>query len=82
MAVRRTRASPGAPGHSISVDSELGYFLIIVFGLPILLLLFTGPGMWSEKWGWRALDRIERLFRRRSGKPARNLLDRAVDPEP
>jgi hypothetical protein len=73
------------PGHSISVDSELGYFLIIVFGLPILLLLLTGPGMWSEKWGWGALDRVESWFRRRSGRrsgqPARDLLDRAIDPD-
>jgi hypothetical protein len=68
------------------VDSELGYFLIIVFGLPILLLLLTGPGMWSEKWGWGALDRVESWFRRRSGRrsgqPARDLLDRTIDPDP
>ena len=23
-----------------------------VLGLTILTLLLTGPGMWSEKWGW------------------------------
>ncbi|HEY6911127.1 MAG TPA: hypothetical protein VI356_17240 [Myxococcales bacterium] len=47
------------------MDSDTGYFLIIVFGLPILLMLLTGPAMWSEKWGWRALDRIEQFFTRR-----------------
>jgi hypothetical protein len=24
-----------------------------VLGLTVLTLLLTGPGMWSEKWGWR-----------------------------
>jgi hypothetical protein len=23
-----------------------------VIGLTLLTLLLTGPGMWSEKWGW------------------------------
>lgn len=23
-----------------------------VLGLTLLTLLLTGPGMWSEKWGW------------------------------
>jgi len=46
------------------VDSEISYFLIIVLGLPLLLLLLTGPGMWSEKWGWRTLDKLEALWRR------------------
>ncbi len=53
------------------MDTETGYFLIIVFGLPVLLMLLTGPAMWSEKWGWGALDRIERVFRSAIGsKPA------------
>ena len=51
------------------MDSEVGYFLIIVLGLPLLLLLLTGPGMWSEKWGWKTMRKLEerwkRLFRRR-----------------
>jgi hypothetical protein len=51
------------------VDSEVFYFLIIVLGLPFLFLLLTGPGMWSETWGWRFMDRLERswnrLFRRK-----------------
>ena len=50
------------------MDSEVGYFLIIVLGLPLLLLLLTGPGMWSEKWGWKTMGKLEerwkRLFRR------------------
>ena len=54
-----------------AVTSEVAYFLIIVLGLPLLFLLLTGPGMWSEKWGWRVMDRLERswnrLFRRKRG---------------
>jgi hypothetical protein len=46
------------------MDGEIGYFLIIALGLPLLLLLLTGPGMWSEKWGWGALDRMERFWQR------------------
>jgi hypothetical protein len=46
------------------VDPEIGYFLVIVFGLPLLLLLLTGPGMWSEKWGWRRVERLERFWHR------------------
>jgi len=46
------------------VDSEVWYFLIIVLGLPLLLLLLTGPGMWSEKWGWRAMSRLESFWNR------------------
>jgi len=66
------RAHPGAPAHiQRAVTPEVGYFLIIVLGLPLLFLLLTGPGMWSEKWGWRAMERLERswnrLFRRKRG---------------
>jgi len=43
---------------------EVGYFLIIVLVLPLLLLLLTGPGIWSEKWGWRVMDRLERSWKR------------------
>src|SRR2546430_14935344 len=79
--------------HPRSVDSDVGYFLIIVLGLPLLLLLLTGPGMWSEKWGWRVMDRLERsrkrLFRRRrrpraaaSRDPAGDLLRRPPDLPP
>jgi hypothetical protein len=57
--------------HRTAVDPEISYFLIIVLGLPLLLLLLTGPGMWSEKWGWRTLDKLEGLWRRltRRGRP-------------
>ncbi len=50
--------------HPRSVDSDVGYFLIIVLGLPLLLLLLTGPGMWSEKWGWRTMEKLERVWKR------------------
>ena len=55
------------------MESEVTYFLIIVLGLPLLFLflLLTGPGMWSETWGWRVMGRLERswnrLFRRKQG---------------
>ena len=45
------------------VDFDL-YFWLIVVGLPVLVLLLTGPGMWSEKWGFNAFARLERLWKR------------------
>ncbi len=29
----------------------------IVVGLTLLTIVFTGPGMWSEKWGWSIFER-------------------------
>ena len=26
--------------------------VLVILGLVALTLLLTGPGMWSEKWGW------------------------------
>ena len=51
-------------GHQTIMDSEVWYFLIIVLGLPLLMLLLTGPGMWSEKWGWRTMNRLELFWNR------------------
>ena len=65
-----------------AVDPEIGYFLIIVFGLPLLLLLLTGPGMWSEKWGWRTLERLERLWRRMVGRKQQETVSRASERSP
>jgi hypothetical protein len=31
---------------------------VFIIGLPVLALLLTGPGLWSENWGWGALDRL------------------------
>ena len=39
-------------------------FILIVLVLPVLALLVTGPGMWSEQWGWRVLEAIERWWER------------------
>jgi hypothetical protein len=63
-------AHPGGRAHiRPTVEPEVTYFLIIVLGLPVLFLLLTGPGMWSETWGWRVMERLERswnrLFRRK-----------------
>jgi len=70
IAASRRGCIPGAAAHiQRAVDSEVAYFLIIVLGLPLLFLLLTGPGMWSETWGWRFIERLERswnrLFRRK-----------------
>lgn len=27
--------------------------VLVILGLVALTLLLTGPGLWSEKWGWR-----------------------------
>lgn len=29
-------------------------------GLALVFAVLMGPGMWSEKWGWKTLDRITR----------------------
>jgi hypothetical protein len=50
------------------MDSEVWYFIILVVGLPLLLLLLTGPGMWSEKWGWGMLEKLRRGWRRLIGR--------------
>lgn len=36
-------------------------------GLTVLCILLTGPGMWSEKWGWSWLERKRRKPGRRPG---------------
>jgi hypothetical protein len=41
----------------------MGLDLEIVLGIVVLTVLgvlLTGPGMWSEKWGWSALRRSKR----------------------
>jgi hypothetical protein len=35
----------------ITVEMVVGVVLLTLLGL-----LLTGPGMWSEKWGWRWLS--------------------------
>ena len=34
--------------------------VLAVLGLTLLTLLLTGPGMWSEKWGWGWFTKNER----------------------
>jgi hypothetical protein len=41
----------------------MGIDLEMVIGVVVLTLLgvlLTGPGMWSEKWGWSALRKKKR----------------------
>jgi hypothetical protein len=42
------------------MDTTL-WMIVIVVGGTALTLLLTGPGLWSEKWGWG-------WFEKRSGK--------------
>jgi len=48
------------------VESSDWYYVI---GLALLVLVFLGPGMWSENWGWGALDRVTAWFQKRKRKP-------------
>ena len=43
------------------------WMLLVPAGLTVIGILLTGPGMWSEKWGWRWLERP----RRRRADPQR-----------
>jgi hypothetical protein len=47
------------------VESSDWYYVI---GLALLVLVFLGPGMWSENWGWGALDRVAAWFQKRKRK--------------
>ncbi|HYS79793.1 MAG TPA: hypothetical protein VEM76_03735 [Anaeromyxobacteraceae bacterium] len=43
-----------------------------VLGLTLLTLLLTGPGMWSEKWGWSWFGKgRERRDAKRNGEASR-----------
>ena len=37
--------------------------ILVVVGGTLLTILLTGPGLWSEKWGWGWLER------KKKGKP-------------
>jgi len=45
------------------MDVDLETLLIVVLIPTILAVLLTGPGMWSEKWGWGWFE-----TKRRGGK--------------
>jgi hypothetical protein len=43
----------------------MGLDLEIIIGIVVLTVLgvfLTGPGMWSEKWGWSTLRRKKRAM--------------------
>ncbi len=42
------------------MDELTIWTLFVVFGLTALTVLLTGPGLWSEKWGWWWLNRRRR----------------------
>jgi hypothetical protein len=46
----------------VSLEMVVGVVVLTVLGI-----LLTGPGMWSEKWGWRRISRA-----RRGGPAARD----------
>jgi hypothetical protein len=65
--------APGTPRHSAPAPRARPRYtppvdaidLAFAAGLVLLTLALTGPGLWSEKWGWGA---IKRAFRRRAGR--------------
>jgi len=46
-----------------------GEIVLFVVGLTVLALVLTGPGMWSEKWGWRFFDKDGWRWLKRKRKP-------------
>lgn len=47
------------------MESSDWYYIV---GLILLVLLLMGPGMWSQNWGWGALDRVVAWFEKRRRK--------------
>jgi hypothetical protein len=47
---------------------------IFILGLPLLVLLLTGPGLWSETWGWDLLDWLLR-HKKKDEDPTREKRD-------
>lgn len=44
-------------------------WLVGVVVLTVLALLLTGPGMWSEKWGWGWFEEKRRRPPKEGGRP-------------
>lgn len=42
------------------IDSEMIWLTLLLVGATLVL---TGPGLWSEKWGWGFLKRLGRKRR-------------------
>jgi len=55
MAAAFSHESRRPGGHLRGVESD---YLWFTFALVALTLLLTGPGLWSEKWGWNLLRRL------------------------
>lgn len=52
--VQTPRGKPGEESPSL-VD---GGTVLWILGLIVLTLVLTGPGLWSETWGWGWFDRV------------------------
>jgi hypothetical protein len=45
---------------------------IFILGLPLLVLLLTGPGLWSENWGWGLFDRLFHRKKKNDSRPEKH----------
>ena len=66
LSTRRGRLAPARLTPGSAVESSDWYYVV---GLVLLVLVFLGPGMWSENWGWDTLDRVAAWFQKRKRKP-------------
>ena len=67
---RKHCRAAGLAGQGTTLGSDLETVLWIL-ALVALTLIFTGPGLWSEKWGWPLIARLTRKRRdekRQEGK--------------
>jgi hypothetical protein len=44
----------------MGIDGEMIFMVVVLVAATLLL---TGPGLWSENWGWKALGRFSRKRR-------------------
>ncbi|HET9594984.1 MAG TPA: hypothetical protein VFP65_05370 [Anaeromyxobacteraceae bacterium] len=51
------------------MDIDLTTILVVVLVPTLLTILLTGPGMWSEKWGWGWFEEKRRRPPKEGGRP-------------
>lgn len=67
MSASAARGPGGGTARPLQGGMEIQpFWIVVIVGLTVLTLLLTGPGLWSEKWGWKT---FERLFRDRRKPP-------------